>query len=474
MNNHEGLSIGFTTLACQEQTGSPLILLNYVNSDHRLALPYPDGDWYLMNTAVAAVRSGEKLLCSKLIDGLYEYYQYLGLIPEGADIIQVEPAIQEGEVRYGYPVTDPLTVVDKAQVSNGEEPLVSVTSFSGEGVTQQEKRLGLVSLNRPCSFITNHKAFFRQASSEFGYRMLPGECLRSGDDLEKAARLYTGLEYGVWLKFPTGSGGDLVYHVNRADHAQLLAGVSKIRANVLRALEQGRFSVNGDAFWPEEEFCPQDCSLVIEADVRNYGEVLVNGSTQFITGKAGFLSIVGHFQQLTTEEGEYLGNRPLKPGEAIEELLTEQTEKVASYSCNVNQYQGIQGVDWFLVRSSAGKVENYATELNTRPTANTPPVIIANKLGANYWINTNAYTDSDINNIEDYFAVIGKDLALGNIEDGLVIPQSFRTLVTSKAVFPSPNFKILILGSSKKHCNDIFDTLKTRGVRFSPTKNATD
>ncbi|MDP3758802.1 MAG: hypothetical protein Q8Q86_03710, partial [Candidatus Daviesbacteria bacterium] len=151
-----------------------------------------------------------------------------------------------------------------------------------------------------------------------------------------------------------------------------------------------------------------------------------------------------------------------------EELLVEQTERVADYSCRVNQYYGIQGVDWFLVRNRTGKVESYVVELNSRPTANTPPVIIADKLGADHWINTNVYTDRDIFDIEDYFAVIGRDLALGSIEEGLVIPQSFRTLVTERAVFPSPNFKIMILGRNEKNCDGIFDKLKARGVRSSP------
>lgn len=470
MNGIEkNLSLGFTVLNCHSQEGNPLILLNYVNPDHRLALPYPEGDWYLMNTAVAAVRTGERVLCSKLIDGLREYYGYMGLIPGGAGIIQIEPAIKGNEVSYGYPATDPFATANgQINLSNEGKPLVSVTAFTCERVAQQEKRLGLVSLDRPNGFQTNNKALFRQASTEFGYQMLPGACLSSWSDLEKAAKVYADLEHGVWLKFPTGSGGDLVYHVNKTSDSNLLEGVRKIKSNVLRALEQGDFSVNGRAFWPEEEFCPEDCSLVIESDARNCGEVLVNGSTQFTTGKEGILSVVGYFQQITTEQGEYLGNRPLKPEEAVEELLIEQAARVANYSFRVNQYRGIQGVDWFLLRDKAGKIEPYAVELNSRPTANTPPVIIAGKLGADHWINTNVYTDRQIINIEDYLAVIGRELALGNNEDGLVIPQSFRTLVTERAIFPSSNFKIMILGRDEDHCDAIIDKLRARGVRFSP------
>lgn len=470
MNNIEqNLSLGFTALNCNQQEGSPLIVLNYVNPDHRLVLPYPDGDWYLMNTAVAAARTGERVLCSKLIGGLYDYYEHLGLIPEGASIIQVGLDTKGDEASYGYPTTDPFATTDnQICFSNGSKPLVSVPTFTCEMVVEQEKRLGLTSLDRPSGFQTNNKALFRQASFGYGYRMLPGECISSWDDLEKSAQIYVDLEYGVWLKFPTGSGGDLVYHVNRTNHKNLFEGVGKIRANVLRALEQGKFTTDGNTFWPEKEFCPEGCSLVVESDARNCGEVLVNGSTQFITRKDGILSIAGHFQQITTEEGEYLGNRPLDPGKAVEALLEEQVGKVAEYSCRVNQYYGIQGVDWFLIRDKTGKIEPYTVELNSRPTANTPPVIIADKLGTNCWINTNVYTDREILDVDDYFAVVGRDLALGNTEDGLVIPQSFRTLVTKRKIFPSPNFKIMILGKNADHCDDVLNRLRVKGIRFSP------
>lgn len=467
-NIEKELSLGFTTLDCNQQEGNPLIFLNYVNPDHRLALPSPKGDWYLVNTAVAAVRAGERVLCSKLIDGLYDYYKQLGLIPEGASVIQVEPQV-DGDINYAYPATDPFTILDgQIYFTNRDKPLVSTTAFTCERVWCQEQNLGLKSLGRLSSFQTNNKALFRQASYEYGYRMLPGECLSSWEDLERAAQTYADLEYGVWLKFPTGSGGDLVYHVNRISLELLYEGVNRIRDNIISALNQGKFTTGGEPFWPKKEFCPEDFLLVVESDARNCGEVLINGSTQFITRKDRRLSVVGHFQQITTEQGEYLGNRPLNPMETVEKLLVEQTRSVAEYSCCVNQYYGIQGVDWFLIRDKTGKIQPYVVELNSRPTANTPPLIMATKLGAKHWVNTNIYTDRQIIDIRDYLDVIGRDLALGNIEDGLVIPQSFRTLVTRRKVFPSPDFKLLILGTSSDHCDQIIEKLSKRSIRFVP------
>lgn len=468
MNIENGLSLGFTTLDCHQQEGDPLIFLNYVNPDHRLVLPFPKGDWYLVNTAVAAVQAGETVLCSRLIDGLYQYYQHLGLIPEGASIIQVEPQV-DGDVSYAYPATDPLAILSQQiHLTGGHKQLVSTTAFTCEQVWQQEKSLGLKSLDQPSSFQTNNKALFRQASHQYGYRMLPGECLRSWQDLARAAQTYRNLRHGVWLKFPTGSGGDLVDHINPVSFEYLSAGVNRARDNVIRAIDQGKFATDGNSFWPKAEFCPTGFSLVVESDARNCGEVLVNGSTQFTTRKDRRVSVIGHFQQITTEQGEYLGNRPLHPSETVARSLKEQVRRVAEYSIWTNQYYGIQGVDWFLVRDQAGTIKPYVVELNSRPTANTPPAIMAAKLGDKHWVNTNVYTDRPIMNIEDYLAVIGRDLALGNIADGLVIPQSFRTLVTRRRIFPSGDFKALILGTSWYHCDQVIAKLRHRSVRFTP------
>lgn len=469
MNTERDLSLGFTTLNCNQQTGDPLVFLNYVNPDHRLALPSPEGDWYLVNTAVAAIRAGERVLCTKLIDGLYDYYKQLGLIPEGASVIQVEPQIDH-DVNYGYPATDPMTILNnQIRFTNRGRQLVSTATFTDETVRSQELNLGLESLGRLDSFQVNNKTLFRQASNEYGYRMLPGECLGSWGDLERIAQSYADLEYGVWLKFPTGSGGDLVYHVNRVNAEGLHKGVNRIRNNILEALSQGKFTTDGNTFWPKEEFCPENFSLVVESDARNHGEVLINGSTQFVTGKNREASVVGHFQQITTEQGEYLGNRPfLNPTDVVEGLLMEQVSRVAEYSSRANQYYGIQGVDWFLMRDKTDKIQPYVVELNSRPTANTPPSIMAAKLNVKYWINTNVYTDRQIVDIGDYLDVIGRDLALGNSEDGLVIPQSFRTLVTRRKVFPSPDFKVLILGTSSDHCDQIVEKLGERSIRFVP------
>lgn len=136
---------------------------------------------------------------------------------------------------------------------------------------------------------------------------------------------------------------------------------------------------------------------------------------------------------------------------------------------NEHGYYGIQGIDWFLTRNNQDSMQVSVVELNSRPTANTPPLIIAEKLGAPHWINTNVYTDRPIRNIKDYIDIIGTDYAFGQpTKLGMVIPQAFRTLVRRDEIKASPNFKTIILGRDPIHCRQIVQVLSTRGIRFNP------
>lgn len=464
----EQLSLGGTFLESNELRGVPVVTLNYVNPDHRLVLPYPDGDWYLRNTAVAASRHGEFIICNSLVDGLKDYYKRLGLIPNGTVIKEIEPQIN-GVAEYGFPLTDPLeSMADQYFKETTSHYLSSI--FWGRLVSEQATRLGLRALERPDSVITNNKAMLRRFATTYGYEMLSGDFIAEKEDFSKVAERFKHLSKGVWLKFPTGSGGDLVRFNRDISAESLRGGATSLRSAVLRAFQQGKFGISAEEFWPEKVVVPEGLPIVIEADARNLGEVLINGSTQLVTSRSSGIRLIGHFRQITTPEGEYLGNRQyFSEDESVERLIEEQSIRVARYNIDQNSYFGIQGVDWFLIKDHKGRLQVRVTELNSRPTANTPPVIIANKLDASHWVNTNVYTDRPIRTIDDYIQVIGENLAYGDINgDGLVIPQSFRTLVTSKSVFSSPNFKILIMGKSEERCNQVIEQLSTRGIRFSP------
>lgn len=468
----ETLSIGNTTLRANGLEGRAIQTANYVSPEHRQPLPYPSGDWYLRQTFVPAIAEGETVVCHTLIDGLLPYYKEIGLIPETSTILQIEPQTDE-VIAHGFPVTDPMEIL-KGQVlfEDDSNPLTMVSTFTGPTITDQAHALGLQTIDRSPSIESNNKSRLREAAPRYGFTMLPGMVLSEWEDLEQVVAASWNSDKGMWMKFPTGSGGDLVYKVNKAgDLHPLHQGVASLRDAVEKSFEQASFGESFEEFWPEDALAPNGFGLSIEADAGILGKVLLNGSTQFVTNRTKRIDVVGHFSQMTTDEGEYLGNEPIETTPEINQLLKEQVLRVGAYNMQENNYFGIQGIDWFLIEDAQGNLQVTVTELNARPTANTPPVIIAEKLAAPHWINTNLYTGRPMSSFEDFEKVIGSDLVWGNPDtNGMVVPQAFRTMVRRDGIVPSPNFKALILGKDAAHCRELMQSLIDRGIAFAPSK----
>ncbi len=467
----EVLSLGHSVLDANGiEGGRPIITGNYVSPNHRLPLPYPDGDWYLRQTFVPAVHEGETVICHSLLPGLLDHYTKIGLIPEGAQVIQVEPRTDGSS--YGFPGTDPLEILKgDLRMSHRDAKAYLCSTFICDQVSQQALEMGLDTFPRPDSTLTNNKASLRQASDRYNLSMLPGTVLQNWEDIEAAVSAEWNTTHGAWLKFPTGSGGDLVIRLSdKVKHEDITQAVERLRATVGKAFAEAEFGTTIDEFWPEGTLAPTGFPLVLEADARIRGEVVANGSTQFIAKKTGELVILGHFTQMTTAEGEYLGNEPYEDIDAFTQLHAERlAARVADYNLDENEYAGIEAIDWFITEDHAGEQDISLVELNSRPTANTPPLIIANKLGAKHFINTNVYTDTPVRSVDDYIEIVGEELAFGDPNNGgQIVPQSFRTLVRREGLVASPNFKIVILGDTAKHCREIMQTLSERGVRFAP------
>lgn len=471
MSTPTKISLGNSVLEANGlENANPIITGNYIGPNHELPLPWPDGDWYLRQTFVPAVCEGETVICHTLIPGLLDYYRSLELIPDSSTIIAVEPTA-EGE-NYGFPGTDPLEILrSEVSFSDHQRPNYLCSTFGSQQVAEQAADLGLQTINRADSSLSNNKARLREAAEKYGFSVLPGTTIRDNDDIETASNAVWNAEKGVWLKFPTGSGGDLVVKIEGTANPQSIAeAASQLRSNVQKAFKEGRFQVDFDSFWPIDRVAPAEFPLVIEADASINGEVVANGSTQFMATKLGEISIIGHHTQITTVDGEYLGNEPYADiDNRSRTIIEEQAQLVAHYNTREHEYFGIAAIDWFLTKNGSGQTKAAVVELNSRPTANTPPIIIADKLGAPHFINTNAYTDRPIHSIDDFLAVVGNDLAYGDIlGNGLVIPQAFRTLVRRQGTIASPNFKLLILGRDSEHCHDVIQHLAKRGVRFEP------
>jgi hypothetical protein len=462
------LSLGNGVLEANEiHDAAAVVTGNYVNPDHALPLPYPQGDWYLRQTMVPALRSGETVIAHTLIPGLADYYRDVGLLPQDATVIEVDPQ-KNGSNSFGFPYTDPLEVLRGSRQFDGQ---YLCPTFNGAFVEAQAKDLNLRTLDRAESTLSNHKSRLREAADEYGFRVLPGMALSHPKDMQIAGEAEWNTEHGAWLKFPTGSGGDLVIRIKeQVTPGVLEAAVAKLRRNIGKAFAEGTFEAAFDDFWPESAVAPEGFPLVLEADAHTVGDVVANGSTQFLTSKKRGISFAGNFVQLTTDAGEYLGNEPYTDMPAAARAAAEaQTALAAEYNAKEHRYYGIAGVDWFLTQDGDGRMQVSVGELNSRPTANTPPIIISQKRGAQHFINTNVYTDTPIGSIDDFVHTVGEDLAYGDPhKKGMVVPQAFRSIARGGSVEASPHFKVAVLGRDAAHCRAVLRTLGNMGVRFEP------
>lgn len=476
-NIEQDLSLGkiaFSAWGVNPDVFQPVIAVNFIGPDHRLPLPSPDGDWYIMQTAVPVVGQNEVVLCNTLISGLEEYYRNIGLVPESGIIRQVDPHIN-GRLSFGYPVTDPMVNMGRRNQffisENGYRGQVLIPSFMSPQIRLNALRVNLHTLPMPDSIITNNKAAFRLNSHRFGYTILPGFTIEDGDQLQNIPDGVSDYQTGAWVKLPTGSGGDLVLFVDRINRDTLINASFYLRNAVGRSFEQGEFDVNLEQFWPQDRLSPKGFPLVVEADARNFGRIILNASSQFIA-KNNQTEILAHAAQVTTDNGEYLGSAVIDEsdlGNLVDlRLLEQEISKVARYNKEANGFVGLQGIDWFLIENQAGLRRPFIVELNSRPIVSTMPVIISRRLGYSRWLNINCYTDIPITNFRDYENLVGRVLAYGHDERGIVIPQSFRTLVSAEDILPSPNFKVLLLTNSQTNLDRIREELIGRGIRFRP------
>lgn len=473
------LGIGISTLMANGVTSldgiSPHLMLNYVCSEPRLALNAPHADFYLAQTAIPALREGEHAIVNTVLPGLLDLWKHHGLIPDESNIIQVNPDIPPfANYPYGYPHTDLLSNIQTHSLPsrNGTTPVL-ISTFSNDKIRAQAQQLGFDTVGTHSSVDANSKARLREHAAEYGIKMLPGTLINSDSNLERIAEEFKKFPHGAFLKYPAGSGGDLGLPVKIQSVEDLHHAIRELRERVQVSLTRGKFGITIDDFWPADSPCPIGLPLVIETHYANFGELVINGSSQFLTTINGKVDIYGHFGQMTTEVGEYVGNYPLaadKLDATTRARIEAEVRNVGKYNIEKNSYYGIQGVDWFLIRDEHGKLQVYVDELNSRPTANTPPFIMAQKLNASHWVNTNCYPidrNRTIRTIDDFIALVGHELALG-ANGSAVIPQAFRTLTSSSRTLASPDFKCMVIGQSEADPDKIALELIHRGISLDP------
>lgn len=445
----------------------PLVVVNFDNPWNLLSEPV--GDDYLSGLAAISAGENEAALVFTLLPGLQEYYRKEGIVDPSTEIIEVP---HRGGKKYGFPHGDPLE--QAGRLLDGEElrepmtggPYVLVPTLTHDKVRSQAHAIGVRTLEQPPADQTNNKAKLREAAARYDIPLLPGRLIHHGDNLWQVASELRRSSHGLWLKFPTGSGGDLVYRIPQPTEGELRRAVRAVRDTVHSAFEHGDLGMQGREFWPEHRIAPEDFPLVVEQDARNIGEIVVLGSNHFTVSPDG-VQVNGYFRQITGIDGEFIGSEKFEPDGAIRAQIDDVTERTGRYCQDMGQY-GVQGLDYFVIKLPDGSLQTFVLELNGRPPISSYPDIIGKRVGINSWVNVNVTLPSAVSSLEDFAAIMGEDLYRKDATAG-VVPMAFRTIVDSdEGVIASPHVKMVILGSDFEK-EAIITRLQERGVKIGQT-----
>ncbi len=462
-------SIGREVLRANGLEGRAYTVYNAVGPDDRFLFPDKGVNWASTAVrAVAAVSHDETVITTRMIDGHLQYLEGIGLIPDTARVIQVDPEFVRTKKVFGYPYNDAVEQLRQQKVTicnDGTGYLIP--AFSCPQVDEQARSIGLNPVGFPDSHQTNNKRFLRLDSDSFGHTMAPGAVIEDWKDVRPAARQFGGSKHGAWLKLDYAGGGMLVMEIPRVTADSVIREMRKIRHRAIDAFKLREAAITIARFWPKQKVSPKGLAFVLESSAKNSGPIAVNVNTQIMTYKTGEIRIVCHTKQLTGSDGEFLGSVRFHPSEQVRADIEDQATKAAR-SIQARGYYGILGVDSFLL--SDGKV--LVTEVNARPNSSTFPTIAAAKLGATEWVSFDVKAHASdgspryFMNISDYVDIVGRELAVrGNPRDGLVVPLSFQTYVSGPNVVPDASVKIMVMARDVQRRDEIVQELHERGLR---------
>lgn len=335
--------------------------------------------------AVPTLKAGEYALTLPLPPGFVDYYVMRGLLNSSDQALQVNP-MPGG---FGYPHLDPLAIMQEQELGlpTELEGARFVCTFPSNLALEHARAAGGETVQSSDPRITNNKAFLRTMAEKYGFLMSPGIEVKDAASVEQALQEFNDSPR-LWVKLAHGAGGDTVLRVNPPYTKEVIeAAIDKLRVDVNRNFANNQFSSDAaEAYWPNASYSPIGTSVLIEADAGVYGEVIDNCAAMVVVNHDGSSEVITYTRQFTAD-GAYLGNECLTPSAETKPKIDKMLAAVARMYNKELGYSGIFGVDYLLVRNASGEEVPVVIEANGRPINSTYALIVAQKIGATYWIN---------------------------------------------------------------------------------------
>lgn len=451
----------YTSAAEEPDTGHPTFMQ---------VAPLPMTDSYYPYFVELLLRPGDATFCFTPQPGMREYRNSLGLLASNIEVIEVS---HPSDV-LGFPC-DPLTIAHDAGITFPNRPAF-ISTLPTAYTEKLAHRMGLAVAQSPHGLRSNNKAEFLDASARYGYPVFDSITLKSEADIAEVARRWGASPHGVVMRLSHGAGGDTV-RFPKGDEASLRAELGALRKVCEQGFAAARFPDGAlERYWPADSLLPRLSSVTISQHRADIGREVLNGSNTIIVRKDGSVEIPHYYKQVT-ENGIFLGSRPVYFHPSVKAAIDEQMMKVARYCREELNVFGVVGVDFMLVETPDGKLKLFLYELNGRPSASATAQVVADKLGARQFIQGTAnHKERGLNTIEDARAAInacGKDYFGGLADGSRVVVTTLRSRWGRDGngdptlLFPANAMKILIIGETMNRCREILADLTTSGLSIS-------
>lgn len=437
-------------------------------------------DHYLHRAPIAIPGSGdnqnEQAVMFESFEGHFDHMQHAGALGrDAAERFCILPREESVQTPHGDLELQLLHAIRANQHYFRErfEGLTLIPIFPSVTSERLAEAADMELLNTPDGvYGANNKVLLRRNAEKYGYGVPNGiETYR----LESEQELSQILEYAadkiaggtdIWIKYPTGSGGDLVVGLKAEDFAgqgqeniqeALNQALSTIALNVL----QSRNPQLTECSWEDVLMVLRNGGLVIEEHV-NGGYSNINA--QAIVGPDG-ITMIDLSLQLTGPQGDYIGNtrRPIEVYSAdFLGAVEREMINIGTYLRQEHRARMVFGVDMFVegdpFETHSGKRDIRSFDGNGRFNVSTGVKMrAANRQGRHpFALNTNIALPRVPGTYSDILEMIGSENLQGLQQAG-VLP--FLPRLTTNIV------KCDIVGDSDEHVNRIVTALGERGIR---------
>ena len=447
-------------------------------------IPHPKGDSFSSSMGVFLAGKNDTVCLFTQPPGLIKWRKKHS--NPKINILELNPRLGPKNIK-GYPygsINNALieTSIVHSKIIKAKKQPVLITTFSDQKTRKKANSAGLNMIQSADPILVNSKILFHKLSKKFKYKTCSAYIVQKEKDIELVVKMLPDSKYGAWVK-SDGSGGDTVVYVSKITKNSIKSAIKEIHYTILDSLrDTGLTDAEKGRIIKTKSLIPNS-GIVVESDVRNYGEVIINGSNIVSTNKNGKIELLGLYSQITNN-GAFCGSRNLFDDSDLQqflldkkisqkqilELLKENAHSVAKAMLNLD-YFGIHGQDFFVVYTSNNELKIFNTEINARISNSGVAHMAAMKVGVSHFLMLNIRKKNGYCNTLDDFkkmATFGSVDYLNNPpQDGAIWPMAFKAMwkkVKDDHVLiePSEFVRVLILGDNSQTIDEISKKLNTR------------